>query len=109
MPGLAMLTVGWTSRGIFQTITFPWLSFFGLAIVWGGEAGARSARLRPLALVQLIWMAQSLGLFWFVGAAGYITLARPRQAAADFPPCLGGCGSITILGRTVNYFSTGGA
>ena len=108
MPCLAMLTFGWTfEMGFFNYYLSLGLSFFGLAIVWRGRG---AERLLALALVPLIWMAHPLGLFWFVGAAGYITIARTASSRGQIFLLAVAAVSLTILGRYLSiHFPSGWA
>jgi len=93
--------------GFFNYYLSLGLSFFGLAIVWRGR-GAEC--LLALALVPLIWMAHPLGLFWFVGAAGYITLARTSSGRGQIFLLAVAAVSLTILGRYLSiHFPSGWA
>jgi hypothetical protein len=106
IPCLAMLTFGWTfEMGFFNYYLSLGLSFFALAIVWRGR---RAERLLALALVPFIGMAHPLGLVWFVGAAGYITLARLASGRGQIFLLAGAAVSLAILGRYLSIHFAGG-
>jgi hypothetical protein len=106
IPCLAMLTFGWTfEMGFFNFYLSLGLSFFALAIVWRGQG---AEHLLALALVPLIWMAHPLGLVWFVGAAGYVTLARVASGRAQIFVLAAAAVSLAILGRYLSIHFAGG-
>jgi len=106
MPCLAMLTFAGRLRWDFSIITFPLVC---PSLVWQLFASRGAERLLALALVPLIWMAHPLGLFWFVGAAGYITLARTLSGRGQIFLLALAAVSLTILGDTCPFiFHQGG-
>ncbi len=106
IPCLAMLSFGWTfEMGFFNYYLSLGLSFFGLVFVWRGRG---AERFLALALVPLIWMAHPLGLVWFLGAAGYITLARIASGRGQILLLAAAAVSLAILGRTLSIHFAGG-
>ena len=80
VPLLAVLAYGWTfMMGFLNYYLSLGISFFALALWWRGRG---KERFLILALAPLIWVAHPLGLTWFVGAAGYVALARILPARA---------------------------
>ena len=97
VPFLAVLAYGWTFvNGFFNYYLSLGLSFFALALSWRGSG---KVRLLVLALAPLIWMAHPLGFVWFVGAAGYVALARILPARAHIFLLFVAAAGLAALGR----------
>ncbi len=74
MPAIAMFTYGYTFHmGFFNYYLAIGLSFWGIAIAWRGTV--RDAWLL-LIIAPLAMLAHPLGLFWLIGGAAYVAIAR---------------------------------
>ena len=97
VPCLAMLAYGWTfMMGFFNYYLSLGLSLFTLALWWRGRG---NERIFALALAPLIWAAHPLGLIWFVGAAGYVALARILPARTHIFLLVLSAAGLAALGR----------
>jgi hypothetical protein len=97
VPCLAVLAYGWTfMMGFFNYYLSLGVSFFALALWWRGRG---SERILALALAPLIWVAYPFGLIWFVGAAGYVTLARILPARTHVFLLVLSAAGLAALGR----------
>jgi len=97
LPLLAIATYGWTfEMGFLNYYLALGLSFFGLALIWRGQAWERAW---VVALVPLTWMAHPLGTALLLGLGAYLAITRivPQR----FQPLLtAGAALLLLAGRS---------
>ena len=97
VPCLAVLAYGWTfMMGFFNYYLSLGVSFFALTLWWRGRG---NERFFAFALAPLIWVAHPLGLVWFLGAAGYVALARKLPARTHIFLLVLSAAGLAALGR----------
>jgi hypothetical protein len=100
VPGVAMITYGWTFHmGFMNYYVSLGLAFLAAALLWRGRGGDLVV---GLGLAGLVLLAHPMGLGWLVGVLAYVKLAEKAKGWRRWVLF----GSALLIVSAVSYYIT---